>query len=145
MAYNIQIVVDCADAHRQADWWAQTLGWDLEPTDQDFIDRMISLGHASDADTIVHNGARVWKGAAAISPPEEAGSLGRRRILFQDVPEPKTVKDRIHLDVRLDGEDRDAVRSRLEARGASFLHEGRQGPHAWYTMADPEGNEFCLA
>ncbi|NKX51819.1 VOC family protein [Arthrobacter deserti] len=69
---------------------------------------------------------------------------GRRRILFQDVPEPKTVKDRLHLDVRLDGEDKDAVRSRLQARGAVFLHEGRQGPRSWYTTADPEGNEFCI-
>jgi hypothetical protein len=145
MAYNVQIVVDCADPHRQADWWAETLGWELEPTDQDLVGRMISLGHASEADTIVHNGLRVWKDGAAISPPDEAGGPGRRRILFQRVPEPKTVKDRVHLDIRLDGEDRDAARARLLERGASFLHEGSQGPFRWYTMADPEGNEFCLA
>ena len=145
MAYNIQIVVDCADPHRQADWWAETLGWELEPTDQGLIDRALAAGQASAADTIVHNGIRVWKTGAAISPRTEADGLGRRRILFQQVPEPKTVKDRIHLDLRLDGDDKDAVRSRLEARGAVFLHEGREGPFSWYTMADPEGNEFCLA
>jgi hypothetical protein len=145
MAYNIQVVVDCADPHRQADWWAETLGWDLEPTDQELIDRMIAGGHASGADTIVHNGVRVWKTGAAISPRDEAGSPGHRRILFQHVPEPKTVKDRIHLDIRLDGDEKDAIRSRLEERGAVFLHEGREGPFTWYTMADPEGNEFCLA
>jgi hypothetical protein len=144
MAYNIQVVVDCSHPHRQADWWAETLGWDLESTDQELIDRMIALGHAGAADTIVHNGTRVWKGGAAIVPPDEAGSPGRRRILFQHVPEPKTVKDRLHLDIRLDGEDKDAVRSRLEARGALFLHEGREGPHSWFTMTDPEGNEFCI-
>ena len=36
------------------------------------------------------------------------------------------------------------VRARLEARGAKFLYDAQQGPYSWYTMADPEGNEFCL-
>jgi hypothetical protein len=35
-------------------------------------------------------------------------------------------------------------RERLTASGATFLHRGSQGPHAWVTLADPEGNEFCL-
>jgi Glyoxalase-like domain len=145
MAYNIQISIDCANAHDQADWWAQTLGWIVEPTDQDLISSMLEQGFASEEDIIVYNGERVWKAGAAICPADEVESKSRRRILFQPVPEPKTVKDRIHLDIRLDGDDKDAVRSALEARGAQFLYEGRLGPETWYTMADPEGNEFCIS
>jgi hypothetical protein len=36
------------------------------------------------------------------------------------------------------------VRARLESRGATYLHDGRQGPHVWVTMQDPEHNEFCI-
>ncbi len=144
MTYNLQIVVDCADAHSQADWWAETLGWTLEQTDPEFIKEMIAQGHAREEDTTTHNGMLVWRAGAAISPPEEKDLPDRRRILFQPVPEPKTVKNRLHWDVRLAGDDRDVVRARLEARGAKFLYDAQQGPYSWYTMADPEGNEFCL-
>jgi hypothetical protein len=60
------------------------------------------------------------------------------------VPEPKSVKNRVHLDVRVGAEKVDAEVERLTGRGATFLHRGRQGPHTWVTIADPEGNELCL-
>lgn len=144
MAYNIQVAIDCTDPHAQADWWAETLGWVVEPTNQEFIDEMLSKGYAKQDDLTVYNGVRVWKDGAAICRPEEVGAKGRQRLLFQPVPEPKTVKDRIHLDINLDGEDKDALRSTLEQRSARFLYQANQGPHVWYTMADPEGNEFCI-
>lgn len=144
MTYNIQVVVDSADAHTQADWWAETLGWSVEPTDQEFVDKMMAEGYATAKDVIEHNGTRVWITGAAICPPTQVGKTGRQRILFQGVPEPKTVKDRIHLDIHLEGDDKDTVRAALEKRGARFLHQGNEGPHVWYTMADPEGNEFCI-
>jgi hypothetical protein len=140
MAYEFQVVVDAADPHAQADWWAETLGWDVEPTDEDFIRRMIAEGYAADTDTKVHHGALVWKEGAAIRPPD--GSRGR--VLFQLVPEPKTGKNRVHLDVGVGEEAAEAELARLTGRGATFLHRGRQGPHTWITLADPEGNEFCL-
>ncbi len=140
-----QLVVDCADPHVLAEWWAVTLGWEVEPTDEDFIARMVAQGHASEADTTRHNGHLVWRIGAAILRPPEPGVAAQQRILFQLVPEPKTVKNRVHVDVRVDPDDhRDAERDRLIARGATFLYEGRQGPYSWYTMTDPEGNEFCL-
>ena len=142
---NIQICVDCVDAHTQADWWAETLGWALEPMDQDFVSSALEQGMAKPEDVIMHNGVRVWRDGAAICPADQAGQKDRLRILFQPVPEPKTVKDRIHLDVNLNGRDKDEARKDLEARGASFLNEASQGPHTWYVMADPEGNEFCIS
>lgn len=141
MGYTVQVTIDCAEPHVLADWWAETLGWQVEPQDEEFIRRMIAEGHATEAQTTRHRGALVWKEGAAINPEgDEPGP----RILFQQVPEPKTGKNRAHLDVRIGGDDPEAVRARLVERGATVLHTGRQGPHTWVTMTDPEGNEFCV-
>jgi hypothetical protein len=81
---------------------------------------------------------------AAIRHPDDPGS-GRSRVLFQLVPEVKTVKNRLHLDVRTGGADTEEVVAQLTARGAAALHRGQRGPQRWVTMADPEGNEFCVS
>ena len=141
MAFDFQVAIDCTSPHELADWWAEALGWQVEAQDESFICRMIEEGHATDEQTVRHRGALVWRSATAMNSPEP----GRPRVLFQAVPEPKTVKNRTHLDIRLDGDDKDAVRASLEERGARFLYQGNEGPHIWYTMADPEGNEFCVS
>jgi hypothetical protein len=143
MAYDVQVVIDSTDPHPLADWWAETLGWEVEPSDEEFIRRMVKEGHASEDDTTTHNGVLVWREGAAINHPGGKDS-GRPRILFQLVPEPKTVKNRVHLDLRPDTDDTDAAVQRLVERGATILHHGQQGPHTWVTLADPEGNELCL-
>ncbi|MDG4823571.1 VOC family protein [Asanoa sp. WMMD1127] len=142
MAYEFQVTVDCAEPHVLADWWADALGWDVEPQDEGFIQSMIEQGHATDEDTTRHNGKLVWKTGAAIRHPE--GLERAPRVLFQWVPEAKTVKNRMHLDLRT-GDDRDKVVERLLGKGATYLHDGRQGPSAWVTLADPEGNELCVS
>jgi len=145
MAYDFQVVVDCADPHALADWWAETLGWEVEPQDEAFIRRMITEGYATEADTIRHNDKLVWSGGAAIRHPGAPDSGRRQRVLFQVVPEPKTVKNRLHIDVFAGAENVTAQASRLVARGATVLHTASQGPHEWVTLADPEGNEFCVS
>jgi len=145
MAYDFQVVVDCADPHALADWWAETLGWEVEPQDEAFIRRMITEGYATEADTIRHNDKLVWSGGAAIRHPGAPDSGRRQRVLFQVVPEPKTVKNRLHIDVFAGAENVTAQASRLVARGAPVLHTASQGPHEWVTLADPEGNEFCVS
>lgn len=140
MAYTFQLTVDSVAPHPLADWWAEALGWEREPTDEAFIRRMVAEGHATEAETTQHRGELVWTAGAAIRHPER----GAPRVLFQLVPEPKTGKNRVHLDVRVDAADVDAEVDRLTALGAAVLHHGRQGPHRWVTMADPEGNELCL-
>jgi hypothetical protein len=144
MAYDFQVAVDCADPHAQADWWAETLGWPVERGGEDFIKDLIAQGYATEADTKTHNGELVWRTGAAIRHPEAFPSGAPRRVIFQLVPEAKAVKDRIHLDVFVGADNREAERDKLVARGATFLHPGQQGPHSWFTMADPEGNEFCI-
>lgn len=143
MGHTFQVTVDCQDPHVLADWWAETLGWQVEAQDEAFIRSMIEQGHATDADTRVHRGRLVWREGAAVHPDADL-SPQRPRLYFQQVPEPKTVKNRLHLDIRVADGDREALREQLVARGATVLHTGQQGPHTWVTMADPEGNEFCL-
>lgn len=144
MAYSFQVTFDATDPHVLADWWADALGWQAEPSDEVFIRSMISQGFASDDDTTTHRGVLVWKEGAAILHPDAAAGPGAR-LLFQQVPEGKTVKNRVHLDVRIGADTVEAELERLIGNGATFLHRGRQGPHTWVTIADPEGNELCLS
>lgn len=143
MAYTFQVTIDSADPHPLADWWAEALGWEVEPTDEEFIRGQIAAGNAGEEDTTTHHGVLVWKLGAAIRHPE--GLERAPRILFQLITEPKTVKNRVHLDVRTGDDDPHAVVARLVAKGAKRLHEGSQGPSTWTTIADPEGNELCVS
>lgn len=155
MAYVFQVVQDSSDPHNQADWWAEALGWQVEAQDEAFIRRMIEQGYASEEDTIVHNGELRWREGSAIRHPD--GLERAPRVLFQLVPEgkpdepttdgpmPERRHNRMHLDVRIGDDNRDEVVAKLIARGATKLWDGQQGPHTWVTMADPWGNEFCVA
>ena len=59
------------------------------------------------------------------------------------VPEPKTVKNRLHLDLRADGTSTEEL-ARLERLGATRVDVGQAADATWTVLADPEGNEFCL-
>src|SRR5215831_6081604 len=63
-------------------------------------------------------------------------------VILQRVPEPKTAKTRIHFDLRVP--DIEAEARRLEALGARRIDIGQGDAPGWITMADPEGNEFCV-
>lgn len=143
-------MVDSADPHVLADWWAETLGWSVEPTDEDFIREMIAKGYAKEEETRTYRGALVWRAGAGIRHPDSPPEGPPRRILFQEVPEAKrhkdvTMKNPLHLDVWVGEANVEATLARLLERGATFLHRGRQGPHQWVTLQDPEGNEFCIS
>jgi len=138
---SVQVTVDCANPHPLADWWADLLGWLVEPQDAVFIQRMVEEGQATPDETTVHRGQLVWSTGAAIVPPD---GVRAPRILFVQVPEGKVVKNRVHLDLRPDSPDLEALRDRAMERGAVPIGEGHQGPHSWVVFTDPEGNEFCL-
>jgi hypothetical protein len=140
MPPTIQIAIDCADPHALARFWAAAAHYEMEDH-HDGIERIIAAGYATLDDTIEIDGRRAWKIAAACHDPRGHGP----RLLFQQVPEPKTVKDRIHLDLHFDTGDGEAEVARLIELGARRLWDGQQGPQTWVTMADPEGNEFCVA
>jgi hypothetical protein len=141
MGMKFQVAIDAADPHSLCDFWAATLHYDVEPTDEAFIRSMIDQGRATDADTVLVKGELRWLVGAACVDPDGVGP----RIFFQLVPEKKEVKNRVHLDLRPGVDDREAEVARLEALGARRLYDGQQGPSTWVTMADPEGNEFDVA
>jgi hypothetical protein len=141
MAFDFQVTFDSSAPHELADWWAEALGWQVEQQDEAFIRRMVETGAATEDQTTEHRGALVWKVGAALNSPDP----GRPRVLFQLVPEPKTVKNRVHLDVRVGADRREAEVSRLIGLGATELWRASQGPYEWVTLADPEGNEFCVS
>lgn len=135
-----QVTFDSKDPHVLADWWAEALRWEVESQDEAFIRSMIEQGHATEEETTTHRGRLVWRAGAAIHPP----GAPRPRVLFQEVPEEKSGKNRVHLDLHTDPADTEAELQRLLALGATELWTGQQGPHTWVTLADPEGNEFCI-
>ncbi len=140
MSVPFQIAVDCADPHALVRFWAAAM--DLEVEDHaPFVAQMLEQGHATEADTVVVEGRRVWREAAACRGAE----AGQPRLLFQQVPEAKVAKNRVHLDLHVGAERRDAKVADLVERGATRIGEASQGPHSWIVLADPEGNEFCVA
>lgn len=74
-----------------------------------------------------------------------ANPTGGPNLLFQRVPEPKTVKNRVHLDLGPTDRTRDEEVGRLVAGGATVVGDHRQPDgKGWVVLADPEGNEFCI-
>lgn len=85
---------------------------------------------------------------ALLPPAGEPGlpsarDLASPPLLFQKVPEPKTAKNRIHLDFRAPVMADEVAR--LVGLGASVIAERSLGDFSWMVLVDPEGNEFCGA
>jgi hypothetical protein len=143
MSREIQVTFDCGDPAALAQFWAEALEYDVQPPPPGFE----TWDAALDAWGVPpeHRNDR-----SALVDPKGTGP----RLFFQKVPEGKTAKNRVHLDVRaapgLDGEDRMAaleqVAERLVALGAQRDHRVDPGPmdNGFIVMQDPEGNEFCL-
>ncbi|AUG76586.1 hypothetical protein CFP65_1706 [Kitasatospora sp. MMS16-BH015] len=150
MALHWKLVVDTADAPVLADFWAEALGYAVEDPSA-LVDRLLAAGQLPAAAVAEHGGRRTFRGYAAIRHPEdpydEVSGIGRgRRVLFQDVPEAKTVKNRLHLDVHAEPGGQAELVRRLEGLGATRLREVDEGAAGhWWVMLDPEGNEFCVA
>jgi hypothetical protein len=108
-----QVCIDAVNVDRVAGFWAEALGW------RRFTDE--------DGDVVLAD------------PSGEAGL----EILVLQVPEPKVVKNRLHLDVRPRGTVQADELERLLGLGATPVDVG-QGETPWVVLADPEGNEFCL-
>ncbi len=139
MSATIQVALDCADPHRQCAFWAAVLGYEVADV-ADGVASAVAAGFATDDDTATFEGRLVWRTATACRDPAGIGP----RLYFQLVPEEKLTKNRVHLDMRVEPGQRAAEVARVSALGATKLYDGRQGPETWVTMADPEGNEFCL-
>jgi predicted enzyme related to lactoylglutathione lyase len=116
-SFILNVTFDCADPRSLARFWSAVTGYELAEANDDF---------------------------AQLNAPDHRGV---RHLLFFRVAEPKTTKNRMHVD--LASRDADAEITRLVALGGS-LADGApaqwQTGHGtrWVVMQDPEGNEFCL-
>ena len=109
------VTFDCADARALAEFWAQLTGWNIY--------------YDEDPEVLV----------APRFPPEGTG------LLFIPVPEGKTAKNRVHLDLEPEQGTRDEAVEAAVAAGATVIGDFRKDDGSgWVTLADPEGNELCI-
>ena len=151
MARAIQVTFDAASPRTLGLFWLEVLAYAVDPPPGGQLggrEETVAAWMAFlDEQGVPEEGRDV---AFAIVDPEGRGP----RLFFQKVPEPKTAKNRVHVDVRVAPELRDEERmraledeaERLVALGARRLDRVEPGPmeHGFVVMADPEGNEFCL-
>lgn len=135
----IQIAFDAADPHALAAFWADVLGYEVEDHSE-LVDSLVAGGRLTDAERIVVDGRPAFRDVAAARDPKGESP----RLFFQRVPEPKTAKNRVHIDVRVPEERRQAESERLIGQGATLLWITSDRGPVTYTLQDPEGNEFCL-
>jgi hypothetical protein len=142
MATRVQVVIDCADPSRLSAFWALALGYQEQAPPE---------GYATweDALRAWEVPEDQWNSRGAVVDPDGIGP----RLFFQQVPEGKVVKNRVHLDINAaagitdDDERRRVVTAevaRLTDAGASTLREMEERGEYWVVMRDPEGNEFCV-
>ncbi|MDQ3808969.1 MAG: VOC family protein [Chloroflexota bacterium] len=109
-----ELVIDCANPRHLADFWSAVLGYRVLDSTDD--DSLVEIGAPGAQPTLV----------------------------FARVPEPKTVKNRLHIDLNATGDaDQQSELARLLSLGARHTDVG-QREVTWFVLADPEGNEFCL-
>ena len=144
MATGVQVVFDCADPARLSRFWAEALGYKLDDPPNGY-DRWEDWLREQDIPE------ERWNDASAVVDPDGTGP----RIYLQRVPEAKTVKNRVHLDLNVTGgpsaasmEERrgrvDAEVERLLGIGATRLRAVEELGVYWVVMHDPEANEFCV-
>ena len=139
---EVQVTFDCADPRALSIFWNAAIGYDFPPPPPGF---------------------ESWDAFSETLPPEQRNMASASqdptgagpRFFFQRVPEGKTAKNRLHLDIRaapgLQGDERmaalEAESDRLLALGATRLSRFEPDPPmsgGFIVMQDPEGNEFCL-
>ena len=143
MATRLQVTFDAADPEALAAFWGETLGY-VEQDPPAGFESWEAWAAANDVPR------ERWGDYDARVDPDGAGP----RLYFQRVPEPKTAKNRVHLDLAVSGgrgtppeEARRNVAAAVEralAAGATKLREVDEGGEYWVVLQEPEGNEFCM-
>jgi Glyoxalase-like domain len=143
VAVKLQVVFDAHDPPALAAFWGEAVGYQEEDPPDGF-DSWEAWAVANDLPR------EEWDHYASRVDPDGVGP----RLFFQRVPEPKTVKNRVHLDLSVSGgrgtpiEERrrqvEAAVDRYVAAGATRQRAYDEAGQYWVVMQDPEGNEFCL-
>jgi len=146
----LQLAIDCTEPRLLVPFWCEALGYIAEPPPgghSSWNDYWREMGVPDDELPTDHDAADSIVDPAGVGP----------RVFFQVVPEPKSVKNRVHLDLKISGgravplperrERIEAEAKRLEALGATRVRVNSTDglDHYGVVMQDPEGNEFCVA
>jgi len=117
-----ELAIDCTDPGRLARFWCSVLAYEVQGEDEG---------------TVTIGSPMVPEGRNHLGPVPPT-------LTFARVPEGKTIKNRVHLDVNPTDRDQDEEVSRLLDLGARHADVGQTGDESWIVLADPEGNEFCV-
>ncbi|MEJ1198410.1 MULTISPECIES: VOC family protein [unclassified Streptomyces] len=123
-----ELAIDCADPGGLAHFWCSVLGYEVQDEEdgEDGVDEVVTIGSPA-----------VPEGKNRLGPVPPT-------LTFARVPEGKTVKNRLHIDVNPTDREQDEEVRRLLGLGARHVDVGQTGDESWVTLADPEGNEFCV-
>ncbi|MGW1340517.1 VOC family protein [Kribbella sp. NPDC002412] len=117
-----ELAIDCADPRGLARFWCSVLDYEVQ---------------SEEAGVVTIGSPLVPEGKKRPGPVPPT-------LTFARVPEGKTVKNRLHIDVNATDRDQDDEVRRLLDLGARHADVGQTGDESWVTLADPEGNEFCV-
>lgn len=117
-----ELAIDCADPSGLAAFWCSVLGYEV----QDEEDGLVTIG------------------SPLLPEGRERPGPVPPTLTFARVPEGKTIKNRLHLDLNATDREQDEEVRRLLDLGARHADVGQTGEESWVTLADPEGNEFCV-
>ncbi len=134
-----QVTFDVADPHAQAAFWALVIGVEVEDHST-LVDKLVADRLMPAEERVTIDGRSAFRQVAACHDPDGV----EPRLYFQQVPEGKVTKNRVHLDIHVTPEGKESEVARLTGLGAELVgtHSDR-GPTT-YVLRDPEGNEFCL-
>ena len=118
-----ELAIDCADPSGLARFWCAVLDYEVQDDGEDGV---VTIGSP-----LVPEG----RSRPGPVPPT---------LTFARVPEGKTIKNRLHMDLNPTDTDQEAEVRRVLALGARPADVGQTGDESWVTLADPEGNEFCI-
>ncbi|WP_432010360.1 VOC family protein [Streptomyces cucumeris] len=118
-----ELAIDCADPQGLARFWCAVLGYEVQ--DEDEEDGIVTIG------------------SPLVPEGKDRGGPVPPALTFARVPEGKTIKNRLHIDVNPTDREQDEEVRRLLDIGARHADVG-QGEASWVVLTDPEGNEFCV-
>lgn len=122
-----ELAIDCADPAGLARFWCSVLDYAVQDDAvQERDPDIVTIGAAA---------APVGTDRRGPVPPT---------LTFARVPEGKTIKNRLHIDLSPSDRDQDEEVARLLGLGARAADVGQTGAEPWVCLADPEGNEFCV-
>ncbi|BBG02904.1 MULTISPECIES: VOC family protein [Pseudonocardia] len=134
---KLQIAFDAADPHALARFWAAALDYEVEDHTV-VVDGLLAAGRITEEETVADGDRRAFRDVATCHGPGP-------RIFIARVPEPKSAKNRMHLDLQVGPDAAAGEVARLVALGAEVLWTTSDRGPVTTTLRDPEGNEFCVS